>query len=91
MAGLLQHTDVAVSATTATELDEILFSNVRNCEYLGSLMAQQRQTITGGTAFAASTCPLPSRSPHCPIARPHRATIPAKMAVCRCLGKERKG
>ena len=58
MAGLLQHTNVAVPATTATELDEILICNVRNCEYLGSLMAQQRRTITG-SAFAASPCPSP--------------------------------
>lgn len=50
VAGLLQRTDVSVPVTTATELDEILFCNVRNCEYLGTLMNNQRKELTGAQA-----------------------------------------
>lgn len=46
VAGLLQKAEDSVEITTATELDEILFCNVKRCAQLGALMSSQRAAIT---------------------------------------------
>lgn len=58
VAGLLQKAEESVEITTATELDEILFCNVKRCAQLGSLMSSQRSSI------ACALHPCNALSPH---------------------------
>ncbi len=55
VSGLYQSADAAVPVTTATELDEILFANTKNCERLGALMSAQRHVLKGELCIPAGS------------------------------------